>query len=286
MIRAKRNMRTIGKPGKAGLYARLVAGGMSLVAVWTANNVGEGFLRLLVPVLLTLMWWDGLVGETELTSDDEPGRWNWGPRQVLIRIGAIQPGKRDVRTVHRERLTQRMTDLYYTSLNGPERKRGKVKSKLARLTLDADDEIIQAVLARVRRTSWVDVKLLPYAPAQPTSEVLAQVDAHPNARAYAPRNAPVEVPPARRAKPRTQAPNSGYAPEKDAGTQAALYALTHRPEVSNRQAAEKYGVSDGTVRNRLKELLKLPEYAHLAHPDAHAQTNGHNHAQTAEEGTR
>lgn len=289
MIRAKRNMRDNGNPGKAGIYARVVAGGMSAIAVGTAHNFGEAVLRLLIPVLLVLMWWDGLVGETKLTNEDaEGGTFNWTPRKILIRMGAITPGKKDVKTVHREQLTQRMTDLYYAALYGPEKKRDKVKAKLAQLTLDADDDMIETVTAKVRRTGWVNSQPLHYAPAQTLTDELAQQIAdlvtqqvarqlaqpqpdvaHRGTQEFAQHDAHVALPPARRARTAKQATTSGYALGEDAGTQAAQYVLAHG--VSNREAAQKYSVSEATVRNRLKELRA----AGAQNEGAQAKSNGH-----------
>lgn len=288
MIRAKRNMKESGNPGKSGVYARVVAGGMSMIAVGTAHNFSEGVFRLLIPVLLILMWWDGLVGETELSDNDEGGTFNWTPRKILIRLGAITPGSKDVKTVHRDQLIQRMTDLYYVSQHGPERKRDKVKSKLMKLTLDADDDMIQEAIARVGRTSWVESEPLPFAlthsltaelAQQITEQVTQQVAhqlaqlqppaAHPDTQGFARHDAHVALPASRRAKPAAQAATSGYAPGEDAGTQAAQYAITHT--VSNREAAQMFGVSEATVRNRRRAI----EGAGAQTDDALTKTNGH-----------
>jgi hypothetical protein len=288
MIRAKRNMKENGNPGRSGVYARVVASGMSMIAVGTAHNFSEGVFRLLIPVLLILMWWDGLVGEKKLDGGDEGGTFNWTPRKILIRMGAITPGNKDVKTVHREQLIQRMTDLYYAALYGPEKKRGKVKEKLAKLTLDADDDMIQTVMAKVRRTGWVESQPLDYAPAHPLTDELAQeiadlvsqqvahrlaqsqpeVAQH-DAQGFAQHDAQVALPAARRAKPSTQAATSGYATGGDPGTQAAQYAITQA--VSNREAAQKFGISEATVRNRRKTI----EGASAQDDAAQTKTNGH-----------
>jgi hypothetical protein len=156
MIRAKRNVREIGHPGRAGRNAWCVAAGMSLVAVWTANNLGEAFLRLLVPVLLTSMWWHGIVGEDPARRPKWATSWRWTPRRLLLWLGAIEPGERDVESVHRERLTQQMTNLEFARQHGPEKKRDRAAAKLMRLGLTADDDIIGAVRDRVARATWFE----------------------------------------------------------------------------------------------------------------------------------
>lgn len=86
---------------------------------------------------------------------------------------------------------------------------------------------------------------------------VAQLDYAPPAAISAP--APQQV--ARPAKPRKQAPakgaqktaTSGYAPKTDPGLLAAQDVISGRAE-SIRKAAQKHGVSDGTVRNRINAL--------------------------------
>lgn len=155
MIRAKRNMRTINRPGRAGRNAWFVAAGMSLVAVTTAHNLGEAFLRLLVPILLTSMWWDGLVGDGARKSAGATS-WRWTPRRLLLALGAIEPGERDIETVHRERLTQQMTRLEFRRRHGSARQQKASARKLARLSLTADDEVITDVQQRVDRAVWFE----------------------------------------------------------------------------------------------------------------------------------
>lgn len=287
MIRAKRNMKDNGNPGKAGVYTRVVACGMSLVATTTAHNFGEGVFRLLIPLLLVLMWWDGLVGETKLNGDDEASSFNWTPRKILTRIGAISPGAKDVKTVHREHLTQRMTVLYHASLYGPEKKRDKIRAKLAKLTLDADDDMIQAVTAKVRRTGWVNSQPLPYAPTQPPLDGLAQqiadlaqqvahlqpevaqLDPH----GFAQHDAHVALPPTRRAKPAQKAVTGGYAPGEDPATQAAQHAIAHGVPI--REAARLFGANEGTVRNRRKAIEASTAQDSAQPEGAQPKTNGH-----------
>lgn len=185
MIRAKRNMREIGHPGKAGRNAWCVAAGMSLVAVWTASNLGEAFLRLLVPILLTSMWWHGIVGEDGTRRPAWATSWRWTPRRLLLWIGAIEPGERDVETVHRERLTQQMTNLEFIRQHGTnEKQKKRATRKLMRLGLTADDEIIDAVRDRVRRANW-------FAATQPAEPERASAAPVPASRAASARAARV-----------------------------------------------------------------------------------------------
>ncbi len=157
MIRAKRNVRLIGHPGRSGRNAWIVAAGMSLVAVTTAHNIGEAFLRLLVPLLLTNMWWDGLVGESRQRLSGASS-WRWTPRRLLLWLGAIEPGERDIETVHRERLTQQMTQLEFRRRHGSDKQKDRAARRLSRLSLTADDAVIEAVRARVDRARWFEMQ--------------------------------------------------------------------------------------------------------------------------------
>lgn len=65
-----------------------------------------------------------------------------------------------------------------------------------------------------------------------------------------PRTQPAQKPRGNAAKP---ASTSGYAPGEDPATRAAQDVIAGRAE-SIRKAAQTYGVSDGTVRNRIKAL--------------------------------
>lgn len=90
--------------------------------------------------------------------------------------------------------------------------------------------------------------------------------------------------PATRPKADAQPATSGYAPGEDAGTQAAKDVLEGRAE-SIRKAAQDRGVSEGTVRNRLKVLqsegaLIAAQVPHIYEPDASvtAGVNGYSHS--------
>lgn len=277
MLRAKDSMDRIGHTGRYGATAWLIASAIALfgfiLGFYEGGPVVAAF-RPLVPLMLTKLWWDGVLGDSERKA----GSFKWTPRKLLIAMGAIEAGDQDLETVNRDRLIQRMTDLYYGSLYGPEEKREKLRTRLAKLTLDADDNLIREVLTRVGRTSWVTAKPLPYALAQPVAEGDTQSLTHPVtqsiAQPYAPRKAAVEIAPARRAKADTHPGSRDYAPGEDPATQAAQEFLTGKFD-SRRSAAIAHGVSDGTVRNRIKAMESDPAHARLFTPAPHPKTNGH-----------
>lgn len=165
MIRAKRHVRLYGWPGKAGTTAWIIAASMGLVAAFVSGSIAEAMLRLAIPLLLTKQWWDGLVSGVVKRPTDASS-WRWTPRRFLLWIGAIEPGERDVETVHRERLTQQMTRLEFARRHGRESARERRAEKLARLSLTADDDVIADVQRRVGRAMWFE--------AAPEAEPVAQ----------------------------------------------------------------------------------------------------------------
>ncbi|KOX45251.1 hypothetical protein [Actinoplanes missouriensis] len=153
MIRAKRSMREHGHPGRSGRTAWIVATAMAVVAAAISSSLAEGILRLLIPLLVTLAWWDGLVGEAAKRADGASS-WRWTPRRFLLWLGAIEPGERDIETVHRERLTQQLTRLEFHRRHGTRWQRRRATGRLARLSLAADDDMIADVRRRVDRSTW------------------------------------------------------------------------------------------------------------------------------------
>lgn len=280
MIRAKRNMKNLGNPGKSGTYAWVVAGGMSLVAVSVAHNIGEGILRLLVPLLLLLMWWDGLVGETPR----KPGRFKWTPRNLLIALGAIEADERDVQEINRDRLISQMVTVHRRWSNSKDGsgRRERLEAKLTRLSEKADDSVISEVRERRARSGWFTTAHLAQEPsAQDLAQLahlLAQHPAHSLAQAGSAQRPAVEMPPARRAKQparRAKQPAQSATSKNDAVAQAAQLVLSG-DVASIRAAAKTTGAPESSVRDHLKKLReddpsRAPETAQPAHPPI----NGH-----------
>ena len=190
MIRAKRHMTQFSWPGRFGTTAWTVAASMSMVAAVASHSVAEAALRMSIPLLVTKQWWDGLVGGSAKRPADA-STWRWTPRRLLLALGAIEPGERDVQTVHQERLTQQMTTLYYQINHGSERLKDRRKARLARLSLTADDTIIAEVRRRGDRAQWFRHEPQPVpVPAVPDlTEIPAPTPAVPTPSPTAPRPA-------------------------------------------------------------------------------------------------
>lgn len=155
MIRAKRAMRELGYPGRSGRTAWIIASSMAAVGTAAGDSFGDSLVRLLIPLLITLAWWDGLIGDGPRKQNGATS-WRWTPRRLLLWLGAIEPGERDVDTIHRERLTQQMTRIEFRRRHGSDKQKAKAAEKLARLSLTADDDIVAEVRRRVDRAVWFE----------------------------------------------------------------------------------------------------------------------------------
>lgn len=153
MIRADRHVREHGWPGRAGTTAWVIAASMAAVAAAVSHSPAEALLRMAIPLLLTKQWWDGLVGD-RAQRPEWVTSWRWTPRRALLALGAIEPGERDVDTVHRERLTEQMVRLEFRRRHGNQRQQNRATRRLARLSLAADDLIVAEVRDRVDRAMW------------------------------------------------------------------------------------------------------------------------------------
>lgn len=270
MIRAERHHRDHATPGDYGTTAWLIAGAMALIAAFASHSLAEVALRLAIPLLVTKTWWDGMVGSVGASMGG--GTLRWTPRRLALWLGIIEPGERDVETVHRDRLTRQMTRLYYLKLYGWKKLSRRRGARLAKLTLVADDAIIVEVMRRVRRTGWTDAKLLEYsathlmaqsaAPdeAAPLDGETAQFGARHDAATGAgvaqgskASNNRVTVPPTRRVKGASGAATSGDADGADPATLAAHLVMTQ--QIPIREAARQVpGASEATVRRRVDKL--------------------------------
>lgn len=252
MIRAKRAMREIGHPGRSGRTVWIVASAMAVVAIGASSSFGEAVLRLVIPLLLTRQWWDGLVGEGPLRREDATS-WRWTPRRLLLWLGAIEPGERDVETVHRERLTQQMTRLEFRRRHGSEKQKERAARRLARLSLTADDAIVADVRDRVDRAMWFDGGRTPEAASEPRSGVPAAAAASARSRRVRHRRSLRTL---RLTHPRpviiaAQEPRQD--PRTTQDLEAAVCAIkAGAPELSQRRIAVLAATSDATVRRALR----------------------------------
>ncbi|MEV4275858.1 hypothetical protein [Actinoplanes xinjiangensis] len=227
MIRAKRHMREHGWPGQSGTTAWTIATCMALVAMAASDSFAEAVLRMVIPLLVVKQWWDGLVGGAAQRPADA-STWRWTPRRILLALGAIEPGDRDVHTAHREQLTQQMTRLYHRYNHGSTRLQPRRAARLARLSLTADDAIIAEVQRRGDRALWFqpdppqplptpavpDATNVPAPTSTQPTVPTVPVDAPPPAVEPTPVN-PAPAPPETAAPARSSEPHSNAVPTPD-----------------------------------------------------------------------
>ncbi|MEV6297873.1 hypothetical protein AB0M02_00535 [Actinoplanes sp. NPDC051861] len=250
MIRADRHVREHGWPGRAGNTAWTIAVSMGLVAAAVSHSLAEALLRLAIPLLLTKQWWDGLVGD-QVHRPAWVTSWRWTPRRLLLRIGAIEPGERDVETVHRERLTQQMVRLEFRRRHGTDRQRERAAGRLARLSLSADDEIIGTVRAQVDRAMWFEEASEP-TPVPRVSAWLAAREKAVKVRERRPRRRVCAAHPIIRERP-VQVPreDTRSAQQKELAVRAVKIVY---PKLPQREIARVTDVPPSTVRGLLRAL--------------------------------
>lgn len=301
MIRAVRHHREHNHPGRYGQTAWTIAASIALIAAFASHSIAEVALRVAVPLLVTKTWWDGLTANDAARKAAGISSWRWTPRRLLLWLGAIEPGERDAETIDRDRLTKQMTRLYYLTLHGSKRLKSGRKTKLAKLTLTADDEIIREVQRRVARTSWTTAELLPYTPTNPSPTTGDEpgdetTDAAPvrQTPAATPRqNKRVDLPPTRRIKAPSRAATSGDARRDDPATEAAWLVVTQG--LSNQKAADRVGgTSEPSVRRRVKTIregladgtIQPPVTTPISEPKESVTTGVNGHSLTHSEETK
>lgn len=173
MLRAARHQRLHGNPGKHGRAAWVIASAAAAVVSLAGDSPAEVALRIAVPLLAVYQWWLGLTADG---TTEELGRtsWRWTPRRLLLWAGAIEPGDRDALTIDRDRLVGRMTRLEYRRRAGGWLTTHRT-ARLARLSLDADDDVVAQVRRRVSRSTWFTTEPA----AGPVREPVSQPDPEP-----------------------------------------------------------------------------------------------------------
>jgi hypothetical protein len=166
-----------GRPGKHGRAVWIIAAVGGTVVAFNAHSVTEFLLRLALPLGWALMWWNELT-QDGTSESEETSRWRWTPRRLLLWLGAIEPGDRDMKTINRDRLRATMTELRCELEAAPEKKRDKIERKLRKLARDADDSDIAEVGGRVTRAEQVKNLTAPGAEDRHAAELAELRAAH------------------------------------------------------------------------------------------------------------
>lgn len=130
-----------------------------VVACLNSANPAEVVLRLVAPSVAAAIWWMNLTADGVARKPDAI-TWRITPRRVLVRLGIVEPGERDVIQVDRERRIAAMTLTAHRLHHGTmfPRMRG---AKLRRLALAADDSMVAEVQRRVQRVHLIETLTAP-----------------------------------------------------------------------------------------------------------------------------
>jgi VanZ family protein len=134
-----------GKYGKAVWQIAFIGG--SIVA-FNSSSIIEFFLRLALPLGVAYLWWLKLTADN--TKAPSKYTWRWSVANLLVRIGATEPGEKTVTEARQEQLRAQMVKLayLYTTENRTRRQKQKL-DKLRRLILQASAEDAAAVVKQL-----------------------------------------------------------------------------------------------------------------------------------------
>jgi hypothetical protein len=165
-------------PGIYGVMVWTIALGAGLTAATNAPNVAELLVRFMAPALVAAQWWADLVEVLREKRGDvqEQSSWIWTPRHIGIHFGLIRPGKKDLKTVDRERRITQLTVTAHRLHHGSRRLRPLRAAKLRRLALAADPDMIATAQRQVARVHQIERLTDPTAPqAQPVDDATRDV---------------------------------------------------------------------------------------------------------------
>ena len=150
--RAKRRQRREGHPGTHAAAVWVIAAAAGIVAATNADGLVEVLVRLGVPLLAAWLWWQELTDGGRTVRPADAITWRLTPRRVLVWLRLAEPGERDVTTVDRERRLRTMTSVAYRAHQGWRPLRRFYGWRLARLSLQADPEMVTAMQRQLTQT--------------------------------------------------------------------------------------------------------------------------------------
>lgn len=294
MLRTKDSMDRTGDPGRHGDTAWTIAWLMALVAFIVGLFLNHSFavavFRPIIPIVLTKLWWDGILGDAK--RQKKSGSFRWTPRRLLIAMGAIEASDRDVETVNRDRLVTQMVSVHrrWEAAKADSDRKARLEGKLVRLSEKADDSVIAEVRERRARSNWFTVRSLPAShpalngsaplgsaespqgsiggtqrPAQ-AEQVAASANGSQSAsgRANHAESTPVTTagkvagkPPARPAEKSAataKRPTHPFADDPNPSVKALARAYSRNPAKTNAELARQAKVSEGTANRYLPKI--------------------------------
>lgn len=175
--RAARLHKAIGSLGIHGRAVWAIAVSAGIIVSLNGTSVIEFLLRLGMPILVAALWWLGY--QTEATRTRLAGAISWtvSPRRVLVWLRLAEPGDVTVSDAATARLTKRMTvAAFWLHTTNSERARARRTRKLQLMTLNANDEVADKVVANVNRAYGIVERTAPGAVVtDPKADKRAQV---------------------------------------------------------------------------------------------------------------
>jgi hypothetical protein len=159
--------KTATRPGTLGPHGRFVwviAACAGVVVSLNAHSPSEYVLRLAMPLLVAGLWWMGYRTDQTRERAADAITLRWTPRRLGALLGIIEPGDRDLATVHAEHRIRQLTTHAHALHHGSRPLRGYHAARLRRLALLADDAMVAEVQRRVSRVHFVEVSTAPRAP--------------------------------------------------------------------------------------------------------------------------
>ncbi len=253
------------QPGTLGPHGRMVwtiATVAGVVVSLNAHSPSEYLLRLSMPLLVAGLWRLGYTTTEPQARRRDAVTWRWTPRRLGITLGLIEPGERDVATVHRERRVRQLTLHAHGLHHGPRWRwlQAWHTLRLRRLTLLADDSMVTEVKNRVGRvhhivTATAPTGTRPNAPAGRGSGVPTGASGHPTDRTPERDSTARSSAPAERGRQRQSRAGKRTArarSDSDLATQLAALVAATGP-LSVRATGRQFGI--GT--KRAKTLLTI-----------------------------
>ena len=163
--RAKWHNEEKGDPGPYGALVWCFAAAFGTAVAFNEITATGFFLRILLPVAVTWLWWTGLtIGRSrKAKTDDDETQWAWTPRDLLVRFNILKPGKMTATDSQKEFQIRRMVEIAdkAAAMKAEDDKRAKLLRKLRKLTRTADDEMVVEVAERVARASQAAALMVP-----------------------------------------------------------------------------------------------------------------------------
>lgn len=167
--RASWHNRTKGDPGPYGALVWCFAASFGVAVAFNEGTATGIFLRILLPIAVTWLWWTGLTLERKRKAakddagDDDETQWAWTPRDLLVRYGVLKPGKMTASDAQIKYQIRRMVEIAdkAAAMEPEDPKREKLLRKLRKLTRTADDDMVREVAERVTRASQAAALMVP-----------------------------------------------------------------------------------------------------------------------------